>query len=268
MQAYPSLPPLPPETARAAKAVYSQNNFYLSTGSRLDILLADIQFNSCTSPGGLYHLGKPLLALVTFFQYLEKLSDRQAAHATGARIDWKYALHLSMNYPGLNLTDLCDFRQCLLREPIALQVFQQLLDRLSVDGPCPEFKDQTLDALDLLNEVCLRTRLDKVATGMRHVLQALAIRSPEWLRSISLPYWYNRYGDAAGQPDLTQSMQQLRTLAEVTGADIVYLLDAIFSSDIPELAGLPEVQELHEIRSEQFDPICLDGVNLYPYCYF
>jgi hypothetical protein len=39
------------------------------------------------------------LALVTVMQFAEGLSDRQAAQAVRARIDWKYAL-------GLELTDL------------------------------------------------------------------------------------------------------------------------------------------------------------------
>ncbi len=39
------------------------------------------------------------LALVTVFQFLEHLSDRQVADAVRARIDWKYVL-------GLELTEL------------------------------------------------------------------------------------------------------------------------------------------------------------------
>lgn len=70
------------------------------------------------------------------------------------------------------------------------------------------------------------------------------------------------------QPDLTQSMEQQLALAEATGADILYLLDTIAKSDMPELSAITEVQELHQVWREQFDPICLDGVKLYPYCYF
>jgi transposase len=34
------------------------------------------------------------LAVVTVLQTIEQLTDRQAAEAVGARIDWKYALSL------------------------------------------------------------------------------------------------------------------------------------------------------------------------------
>jgi transposase len=39
------------------------------------------------------------LALVTVFQFLEHLSDRQAADAVRSRIDWKYALRAYSSRP-------------------------------------------------------------------------------------------------------------------------------------------------------------------------
>jgi transposase len=39
------------------------------------------------------------LALITMFQFVEDLSDRQAADAVRARIDWKYALGLDLDNP-------------------------------------------------------------------------------------------------------------------------------------------------------------------------
>ena len=42
------------------------------------------------------------LALVTVMQFAEGLSDRQAAGAVRARIDWSYALGLELSDPGLN----------------------------------------------------------------------------------------------------------------------------------------------------------------------
>jgi hypothetical protein len=39
------------------------------------------------------------LALVTVFQFQEGLSERQAAEAVRARIDWKYALSLELTDP-------------------------------------------------------------------------------------------------------------------------------------------------------------------------
>jgi hypothetical protein len=268
MQPQTSIPPIPPDTARAAKSVYSPSNFYLATGDRLERLLSGIHFNSSSSIEARYHLGKPLLCLATFFQYLEKLTDSQAADATTARIDWKYALHLPMNYPGLNPTAFCDFRQSLLRHPDKRQVYQQFLDRLWESTYPAGLEAGPIEVLRLLDEVCLRTRLAKIIKSMRNVLQALATCYPEWLRRTSLPYWYTRYEEAQRHTDLTMSMEQQKALAEAIGADIVYLLEAIQQSNNPGLVGLNEAQELNLVWREQFDPFSRDGLRLYPYCYF
>jgi hypothetical protein len=41
------------------------------------------------------------LYLVTIFQYVETLPDQLARETIRKRIDWKYALHVPLNYPGL-----------------------------------------------------------------------------------------------------------------------------------------------------------------------
>jgi transposase len=43
------------------------------------------------------------LALVTIFQFIEKLSDRAAADAVRSRIDWKYALSLELTDSGFEV---------------------------------------------------------------------------------------------------------------------------------------------------------------------
>ena len=50
------------------------------------------------------------LALVTVFQFLENLSDRQVAGAVRSRIDLKYALSLELGDPCFDFSVLCEFR--------------------------------------------------------------------------------------------------------------------------------------------------------------
>jgi len=45
------------------------------------------------------------LALVSVLQYVEDLSDRQAADAVRGRIDWKYLLGLDLTDPGFDTRD-------------------------------------------------------------------------------------------------------------------------------------------------------------------
>ncbi len=47
-------------------------------------------------------------------QYAENLTDRQAADAVRACIDWKYALGLQLIDPGFDFSVLSEFRSRLL----------------------------------------------------------------------------------------------------------------------------------------------------------
>ncbi len=47
---------------------------------------------------------------MSVFQFLDHLSDRQAADVVRARIDWKYALGLELADPGFHFSVLTEFR--------------------------------------------------------------------------------------------------------------------------------------------------------------
>jgi transposase len=66
------------------------------------------------------------LALVTIFQFLENLTDRQAADAVRGRVDWKYALSLELEDPGFDFSVLSEFRDRLIEGGSE----QLLLDKL------------------------------------------------------------------------------------------------------------------------------------------
>lgn len=88
---------IPAETARIARAAFPKGTVVTRLRDEFSALYQDEDF------GGLYpNQGQPALtpwrlALVTVFQFLENLSDRQAADAVRARIDWKYALGLELS---------------------------------------------------------------------------------------------------------------------------------------------------------------------------
>ncbi|MFE2584659.1 transposase [Streptomyces sp. NPDC059378] len=64
------------------------------------------------------------LALVSVLQFAENLTDRQAAHAVRARIDWKYLLGLDLADPGFDFTVLTGFRDRL----VAHSLEEEILD--------------------------------------------------------------------------------------------------------------------------------------------
>ncbi len=68
-------------------------------------------------------LGQPAespgqLALIMVMQFLENLSDWQAADAVRSRIDWKYMLGLALEDAGFDFSVLSEFRQRLLEKKI------------------------------------------------------------------------------------------------------------------------------------------------------
>src|SRR5919205_2333845 len=100
------LGPVPDETARVARAAFPRGTTWLRLRDELGPIYADASF------AGLFPThGQPAevpwrLALVTVMQFAEGLSDRQAAEAVRARIDWKYALGLALTDPGFHFSVL------------------------------------------------------------------------------------------------------------------------------------------------------------------
>ncbi len=74
------------------------------------------------------------LALITLFQFAEHLSDRQAADAVRARIDWKYALSLELPSAGFDHTVLSEFRSRLLAGEAEHRLLDRLLERCRARG--------------------------------------------------------------------------------------------------------------------------------------
>jgi transposase len=108
------IPPVPEETARVARAAFPHGNLYLRLRNELGALYEDEDFRTLFPSRGQPGLTPWRLALVTVMQFLEGLSDRQAADAVRGRIDWKYALSLELTDSGFDFSVLSEFRSRLL----------------------------------------------------------------------------------------------------------------------------------------------------------
>jgi transposase len=102
--------PIPPETARVARAAFPKGNRYLRVADELETLFTDEAFLALFPPHGQPAQPPWRLALVTLLQFAERLSDRQAANAVRSRIDWKYVLRLELTDPGCDASVLSEFR--------------------------------------------------------------------------------------------------------------------------------------------------------------
>ena len=119
------IPPIPDETKRIATAAFPKGNVYLQMRDEIGNLYQDDLFIDLYSDEGQPGWSPWRLALVTIMQFAENLSDRQAADAVRARLDWKYALSLELTDPGFHYSILSEFRARL----VASEKSQILLDQ-------------------------------------------------------------------------------------------------------------------------------------------
>ena len=120
------IPPVPEETARVAHAAFPKGNIYLKIRDSLGSIYIDEDFADLFSVQGQPAQSPWRLALICVMQYMENLSDRQAADAVRGRIDWKYALSLPLADSGFNFSALSDFRKRLIKG----EAEERLLNRI------------------------------------------------------------------------------------------------------------------------------------------
>src|SRR5262249_33591395 len=134
------------------------------------------------------------LALITVLPFREDLSDRSAAEAVRARIDWKYLLGLELTDPGIDASALCEFRSRLLTGGAGGLVPERLVDSCKGSGLLTARGRQRTDSTHALARARATVRLGCATEALRHALNSLAVVAPEWLRGHSPPEWVERYG--------------------------------------------------------------------------
>jgi transposase len=73
---------IPEETRRVAQAAFPKGNMYMTMRDKLGPLFNDADFASLFDWRGQSGVSPALLATVTLMQYMEGLTDRQAAEST------------------------------------------------------------------------------------------------------------------------------------------------------------------------------------------
>lgn len=247
-----AIPHIPKETMLAANAVFGRSNFYILVGDHLEGILEELGRQRSLEEETISKVEDVMLALITFFQFAEGLTDVQAIDAVRTRTDWKFALHLSLSPGMFHENALCQFRQRILRCPVSQHQFQTLFDRLSAFAPMLSNNFQNLKSLEIVSLVCALNRLNRAQQAMHQVLEELAARFPQWLRKNALPHWYGRYNPAKPRLDVAVLLGQQRFLMEEIGSDIDHLLAKVHQSGSQEISELHVVKVLEQVGSQQF----------------
>ena len=248
-------PVLPEATARVARAAFKRKgNLYLTIGDQLGALFEDVDFARLYAADGKPALSPNLLALVTVFQFMENLPDREAADAVRSRLDWKYALHLSLEDSGFDASVLSEFRERLAQHALAQEMFERVLKRLQDLGLLQKGGKQRTDATAVLAATQLLNRVQLVAETMRLALEALATIVRTGCARSALPHWYERYSLVLTGFRLPRAKDKQEALALEIGRDGFYLLDALQQPECPsQAASLPEISVLAQVWQQQFE---------------
>jgi transposase len=223
---------------------------------RLGAVFADADF------ADLYpRLGQPAyapwrLALVTLLQFREGLSDRQAAEAVRARIDWKYLLALDLADAGFDYSVLCEFRGRLLGGGAGDRLLACLLEVAREGGLLKARGRQRTDSTHVLAAIRTLNRVELVAETLRAALNAIAVAAPEWLGGLAPAEWHERYDRRIEDMHLPEAGPKRDAYVAQVGADGFLLLDALDAAGVPpEAAKQSEVAVLRRVWARHFERI-------------
>lgn len=257
------IPPVPPATAAAVHAAFPKGNLYVDLRAEFGTLYTDDLFADVYPVRGRPVIVRPWrLALVLVMQYIEGLTDRQAADAVRRCMDWKYALSLELTDPGFDFTLLHDFRQRLLVNDAAQRLLDTFLLVCKASGLIKARGTQRTDSTHILAAIRTLNHLECVVESMRLALNRLAQVAPDWIRMTIPSDWYERYGLRAENARFPKALSQRQALAEQVGQDGYTLLAHLFAPDAPlHLSTLPAVDVLRRVWIQQFYCCTIPGTE-------
>ncbi len=248
------IPPVPEETARVVRAIFPRGNILMQFRDTLGTIYTDEVFADLFPTHGQPAEAPWRLALITVLQFMEHLTDRQAADAVRSRLDWKYLLSLELTDPGFHHTILCEFRSRLLAGNAEQRLLDLLLERCREGGWLKVRGRQRTDSTHILAKIRALNRVLCVAQTMVYVLNVLSEVAPEWVRAYVPAEWVERYGERLEHERLPKEEEERKQYANQVGADGWVLLHALNAASTADwMKSLPAVMTLRCIWEQQFD---------------
>jgi transposase len=245
--------PIPADTQRVAQAAFPKGNLYMRMRAELGEIYQDASYAELFPGRGQKAESPGRLAWVTVMQYSEGMSDRQAAEAVRARIDWKYVLGLELDDPGFNYSVLSEFRERLVAGQKEQLLLDELLSRLKELKLLKAGGQQRSDSTHILGAVRQLNRVEIVGETMRQGLNELSEFAPEWVKGIAKPEWFARYGRRFEQMRLPKEPGEREALLETIGEDGAFLLEEVRTAvEAEQLRELPGVEFLRQMWVQQY----------------
>ena len=186
---------MPDETQRIGQHLLDEKNTYRLIGDELFLKMNEKDFADLYPSEGQPGLSPVILAFVTVFQFIEKLPDRQAAESLRMRLDWKYALHLPLEYEGFHYSVLSEFRDRLIAGNAEARVFEALVVQIREMGLIKEHGKQRSDSIAMLSKVRWLSRLEVTVETLRLAVVSVVKVDREWSEEVLPPSWEDKYGE-------------------------------------------------------------------------
>src|SRR5260221_4826439 len=248
MSMYPQpIAPIPAETRQLAWRVNPKGTLIMRVRDRLGSLYQDEDFVGLYPTTGQPAFAPWRLALIIVFEYLEGLTDRQAAEAVRNRLDWKYALSLELDDTGCDASILSEFRQRLTEHQQAGLLLEKLVQTSLQDGWIRSNSKVRTDSTHMLAKVRRLNQLELVGETLRATLDALSSAEPSWVRSHLPAEWGMRYGLLINERRLPKSEAERERWAKQVGADGFVLLHLLEEPETP--AALPQLAQVQILQT-------------------
>jgi len=244
---------IPSETERVARAAFPKGSPIMRIRDEVGMLFADTDFTALFPQVGQLAISPSRLMLVTLFQFLEGLGDRQAADAVRRCIDWKYALALELTDPGFHFSVLQEFRDRLVEADQGRALLSHFLATCRDRGFVKARGGQRTDATHVLAAIRSLNRLECLGEALAHTLHQLLRDAPGWARATIPAAWWDRYGPRFDQFRLPNTLAEREALALAIGADGRQVLSWSQTETAPDrVRQHPAVQILRRIWLQQF----------------
>jgi IS5 family transposase len=245
---------VPERTSELARAVMPDGCFAMRWRDVLGVVFEDAAFAGLFASRGRPAASPTRLAIISVLQFVEGLTDRQAADAVRLRVDWKYLLGLELEDEGFDASVLCEFRARLAETGTAeALIFERILEILAQSDLVANGGRARTDSTAVIAQVRNLERLELVGETLRAALEAVAAIEPAWLRQAADPEWFTRYGPRVDAYRLPKNEAERQALAVRIGADGIALFTRSRLPGAPQiLRVLPALEALRAIWLQQY----------------
>lgn len=242
---------IPGETARIGQAILKEGSPYRLIGDDIHEILTIEDFVHLYSTDGRGAVCPLILSLVTLFQFVENLPDREAAEAAVVRLDWKYALHVPVEWLGFHYSTLCNYRKRLIAHGEERLLFDKVLNWAVSRGFLKKKSKQRTDSTHVLGKVATLSRLELLWETLRMALKALQQSSSEWYQR-TVPGVYDE-AYRVRKHDWHLNQEEVREATKRAGEDGFWLLDRLEESGADDTQKLSEIETLKKVWEQTFN---------------